>query len=111
MSDESGKKHLLYQSRRACADVPEMPGNLTLKEVSASTVLLSADIPQMKPISEHGGLDVISWVVTYQAESIDGAPIGREFTATFYNGTNVQLLIRLKKILYSCTCSKLYNVL
>lgn len=87
----------MYKLRRACVDVPEMPGNVTLKEVSPSTVLLSADTPQMKPISEHGGLDVISWVVTYQAESIDGAPIGREFTATFYNGTNSQLLIRLKK--------------
>lgn len=66
-----------------------MPGNVTLREVSSSTVLLSADSPPVKPVDEHGGLDVISWEVTYQAETDDGAPIGREFRATFYNGTSI----------------------
>jgi len=67
-----------------------MPANVTVKEVGASTVLLSADSPPVKPVSEHGGLDVVSWVVTYQAESDDGAPIGTEFRATFSNGRNMQ---------------------
>jgi len=67
-----------------------MPGNVTVQEVTASTVLLTADSPPVKPVSEHGGLDVISWVVTYQAESMDGMPIGREFRATFSNGTKMR---------------------
>jgi len=75
----------------ACADVPEMPGNVTVVEVSASTVLLRADSPPVKPVSEHGGLAVVSWVVTYQAESDDAAPIGRESRATFPNGTNMPI--------------------
>ena len=77
----------------ACADVPEMPGNVTVKEVTESTVLMSADSPPAKPVIEHGGLDVISWVVTYQAESDDGAPIGREFTAMFSNGMLCKFLL------------------
>jgi len=68
-------------------DVPEMPGNVTVNEVSASAVLLSADSPPVKPVSQHGGLDVISWLVTYQAESNDGMPLGREFRTAFNNGT------------------------
>jgi len=63
-----------------------MPRNVTVKEVSSSTVLLSAAGPPAKPVTEHGGLDVTSWVVTYQAESADAAPMGREFTATFTTG-------------------------
>jgi len=77
--------------RSACADVPEMPGNVTVKEVSASTVLMTADSPPVKPVSEHGGLDVTSWVVTYQAETGEGAPLGREFRATFSNGTKTRI--------------------
>jgi len=68
------------------ADVPEMPGNVTVEEVSSSTLLLSADGPPVKPVIDHGGLDITSWLVTYQAETDDGAPLGREATATFYNG-------------------------
>ena len=63
-----------------------MPGNVTVEEVSSSTLLLSADGPPVKPVMEHGGLDITSWLITYQAESDDGAPLGRESTATFYNG-------------------------
>jgi len=70
----------------AHVDVPEMPANVTVKEVSASTVLLSADSPPLKPVSQHGGLDVISWMVTYQAESREGRPLGREFRTAFANG-------------------------
>jgi len=68
-----------------------MPGNVTVEEVSSSTVLLSADSPPVKPVTQHGGLDVISWVVTYQAESDDGAPMGRESRASFSNGTGLQI--------------------
>lgn len=75
----------------AFADVPEMPGNVTVKEVSASTIMLSADSPPVKSVSEHGGLDVISWVVTYQAESDDGTPSGREFRAKFPNGIKMKV--------------------
>jgi len=75
----------------AFADVPEMPSNVTVKEVSASTIMLSADSPPMKPVIEHGGLDVISWVVTYQAESDDSTPIGREFRAKFPNGIKTKI--------------------
>ena len=63
-----------------------MPANVTVEEVSSSSILLSADSPPVKPVREHGGLGVVSWRVTYQAETDRGAPIGREATATFYNG-------------------------
>ena len=77
-----------------------MPSNVTVNEVSASTVLLSADSPPVKPVSEHGCLDIISWVVTYQAESNDGTPIGREFRATFSNGRKDGDLFCLNRLVY-----------
>jgi len=75
-----------------------MPGNVTVEKTGSSTVLLSADSPPVKPVTEHGGVDVISWVVTYQAETDDGVPMGRESRATFSNGGRIQIASSLIKL-------------
>ena len=75
-----------------------MPGNVTVEKTGSSTVLLSADSPPVKPVTEHGGVDVISWVVTYQAETEDGVPMGRESRATFSNGGRIQIASSLIKL-------------
>jgi len=81
-----------------CADVPDMPGNVTVEKTGSSTVLLSADSPPVKPVTEHGGVDVISWVVTYQAETEDAVPMGRESRATFSSGGRIQIASSLIKL-------------